>query len=102
MTSRLTRLQTKAPPKNKVTKASKPPKPKSSTVKTATKSKTATKKVLADIDDNAEDSGMDVDDAIDVSDDDHVVSAGNGNTAAPAKKKTASEMYTKVTHRLSS
>lgn len=89
-------VKTKAPPKNKVTKASKPPKPKSSTVKTATKSKTATKKVLADIDDNAEDSGMDVDDAIDVSDDDHVVSAGNGNTAAPAKKKTASEMYTKL------
>ena len=40
---------------------------------------------------------MDVDE-IGASDDDPGVSAQKGNLAAPAKKKTASETYTKVTH----
>lgn len=93
------RRQTKAPAKTKAPRATKAPaKPKPSASKTATKSKAAPKKVLADIDDNAEDSGMDVDNEIDASDDDHTVSAQKGSTAAPAKKKTASETYTKVTH----
>jgi hypothetical protein len=58
----------------------------------------AKKKILVDINDNAEDSGMDVDHEIDASDNDHAVTTQKENTAAPAKKKTASETYTKVTH----
>ena len=83
------------------TKASKPSKaaakPKSTAAKVTTKTKTSTKKkVLVDINDNGEDSPMDVDDNNDAPDDDPVLSSRNENQAMPAKKKTASETYTKV------
>jgi DNA topoisomerase II len=92
-TSGLTRRQTKAPAKvPKTTKA--PAKPKPSASKPATKNKKPTKKVLVDIDNNPEDNSMNVDTQFDVSDN---VSAPKVHAAAPAKKKTASETYTKVT-----
>ena len=52
--------------------------------------------MLVDIDNKTDDNSMDVDTEFDASDDD--VLAPKVNTAAPAKKKTASETYTKVTH----
>lgn len=64
-------------------------KPKATTTKAATKSKAA-KKVLVDHDDNADNIGMEED----VSDED--ISVKKSQPAMPAKKKTASETYTKV------
>jgi len=68
------------------------PKPKS----TATKGKNTTKKVFADHNDNAEDSGMDVDEARGVSD----AGAPGPSNSSKKKVKTASETYTMVCTRL--
>jgi hypothetical protein len=67
-------------------------------VKATTKIKSTTKNVLTDIDDNGEDSAMDVVDEQDVYGDDLVFSAQKGGPVVPAKKKTASETYTKVSY----
>lgn len=93
----LTRRQATSQAKSKAPKATKAPtKPKPNSSKNTTKNKPAKKKVLADIDDNAEDSNIDMDDKADtsLSEDDRVEKE---KPAAPAKKKTASETYTKVT-----
>lgn len=66
--------------------APKATKPKASTSKAATKPKTA-KKVLVDHDDNAD--HLDIDEGISDAD-------TSSKKAAPSKKKTASETYTKV------
>ena len=78
--------QTKAPAKKAATKAKPASKP-------AVKAKSAPKKkVLADINENADDSVMD----IDRSDDEQAQSIQREDPAPKSKKKTASETYTKV------
>ncbi|TFK40935.1 DNA topoisomerase [Crucibulum laeve] len=78
----------------KATKAA--AKSKSSTAKQATKAKAAPKKVLVDHDENAEDSSMDIDDNNASDDSNTGPSVGKAKPSAPAKKKTASETYTKL------
>lgn len=71
-------------------------KPKATTVRAPAKKAAPKKKILADHDDNAEESEMDVD-ASDASDDDDAgPSAPREKLATNGKKKTASETYTKV------
>ena len=83
---------------HQATKSKPAPKSKAASTKAkpaATKSaKGKAKQVLVDHDDNAEDSAMDVDAAAGESDDD--VPPLTGQNKGPAKKKTASETYQKV------
>ena len=88
--------QSKAPAKPKPSpKVAKPARPKANAVKSKVAVK---KKVLADHDDNAEDSAMDVDADEEISDEDE---SGPSVPKGPVneKKKTASETYTKVRSR---
>nr|ADL09409.1 DNA topoisomerase II [Omphalotus nidiformis] len=85
----------KAPSKPKASKASTAPKSKATTAKTTAKGKAAPKKkVLVEHDDNADESIMDVD----AEEDDDLPEMAPAATApaAAGKKKTASEMYQKL------
>ncbi|KAK7468441.1 DNA topoisomerase 2 [Stygiomarasmius scandens] len=84
----------KAPAKAKATKSAATTKPKASTSKSVAKAKAPAtkKKPLAEHDDNAEESTMEVDER-----DDDVADLPAESGSKPGKKKTASEMYQKLT-----
>ncbi|KAK7439177.1 DNA topoisomerase 2 [Stygiomarasmius scandens] len=86
-------MRSQAPAKAKATKSAATTKPKASTSKSAAKAKArATKKPLVEHDDNAEESTMEVDER-----DNDVADLPAESGSKPGKKKTASEMYQKLT-----